>query len=138
MIGNIRFLLEKLFIDFLAFYQRPGSETSKLKDHIRLFHKDITKLRNMSFVNRLLTDDRVRRSFWADIGLPPSLRFPDHGNDEILYGSLSDSIHHPTWNVVYIPSSFPMEKRMFYEKVGHLYKLKVEVLDVALVAAGKD
>ena len=31
-----------------------------------------------------------------------------------------------------------MEKQMFYEKVGHLYKLTVEVLDVNLVVAGKD
>ena len=138
MTGTFRFLLEKLFLDFLAFYQRPGSETAKLKDHIRLLNKDVLKLKNMSAINRLLTDDRVRTSFWADIGLPPSLNFPDHGNSELLYGSLSESIHHPTWNVVYIPSSFPMEKQMFYKTVGHLYKLKVEVLDVNLVAAGKD
>ena len=92
----------------------------------------------MSFVNRLLKDDKIRLAFWTDIGLDPSLKFPDHENEEILYGSLSGSIHHPTWNAVYIPSSFPIEKLMFYEKVGHRYKLKVEVLDVNLVAAGKD
>ena len=69
---------------------------------------------------------------------PPSLKFLDHGNDKIHYGSLSDSIHHPTWKFVYVPSSFPIQKQTFYEKVGHLYKLTVEVLDVTQVAAGKD
>ena len=137
MTGTTRWLLEKLFTDFLECYQRPGSELSKIKDHPRLAGKPIARLRSMSFVNRLLTDDRVRMSFWADIGLPPSLKFPDHEDDEILYGYLSDSSHRPICTVVYIPSSFPMEKQEFYEKVGHLYKLKVEILDVYLVAAGK-
>ena len=70
MTGTFRFLLEKLFLDFLAFYQRPGSETAKLKDHIRLLNKDVVTFKKMSAINRLLTDDRVRTSFWADIGLP--------------------------------------------------------------------
>ena len=134
--GTIRSLLEKLFRDVIACYQRPDSELSKLKDYLRRSNKEI-KRPSMSDVNRLLKDDKVREAFWADIGLDPSLESPDYESDEILYGSLSDSIHHPTWNVVYIPSSFPMEKQVFYEKVGHRYKLKVEVLDVNLVAAGK-
>ena len=52
MTGTIRFLLEKLFLDFLAFYQRPGSETAKLKDHIRLLNKDVVKLKKMSAINQ--------------------------------------------------------------------------------------
>ena len=52
MTGTIRFLLEKLFLDFLAFYQRPGSETAKLKDHIRLLNKDVVKRKKMSAINQ--------------------------------------------------------------------------------------
>ena len=42
----------RLFLDFLALYQRPGSETAKLKDHIRLLNKDVVTLKKMSAINR--------------------------------------------------------------------------------------
>ena len=136
MIGIIRWLLEKLFKDFIECALKPGSLLSEMRDP-RLTHKAITKL-SKSRVNEMLKEDSIRRAFWEDIGLPLSLIFPDHSNDDILYGSLSDNIHNPTWNVVYVPSSFPVEKKVFYDKVGILYNVKVEILDVTLVAAGKE
>ena len=48
----LRTAMEKLFLDFLAFYQRPGSETAKLKDHIRLLSKDVVKLKKMAAINQ--------------------------------------------------------------------------------------
>ena len=96
--------------------------------------KDLARGR-MSEINALA------RQYWPELGqlLLPSYcgedgkvhRLPDYSYHGVLYGSLSDEVHHPNLRAIYVPDRLDERTKLFWSAVAAKYSLITEEISTA-------
>ncbi len=74
----------------------------------------------------LLKHDSLRAYIWNIIGIDPDIRLPMLPTD-MLYGSVSDLMHSPTFQYILISNHMPKDLVAFYDAVAKAYKRSLQV-----------
>ena len=128
-----RFVLEKFFSDVVDEYR---IENSVINIAISQNILDSNILKNftsknpaMGTVNKILRSSTVWSAVLKRFHLPPDCTLPLLDSSTLLYGTLSELIHHPEVKSVIVSDLSSGDYQVFFAGLAKLYKLKLSQFD---------
>lgn len=89
-----------------------------------------TKDPKMSTINRFLENKNVQDEFFKLKSYPPDIRLPIFKtSDNIIFGTVSDVVHHPALSFIILNSDMNKEFKDFYTGMADYYEYKVVEFD---------
>lgn len=92
----------------------------------------------MTAVNRVLAIEECRCAVWKALGLDLSVPLPALDAERLLYGSVSDIVHDPGLQNVYVANSCHKDFKSFIAVICGLFKSEMVEFDTDKAVIGKD
>ncbi len=145
-IYTYRHHLEKLLYELHVLLLNKNSHVAKVIENAKNEHriapyvlKGASKVPFpvMKDLNKLLLDSEIRAAFWKHMKFPTDLRLPTF-SVSILYGVVSEPIHEPGFNAIFLPSNADQVMIDFCLVLAALNQVQVKLFNAeAAVAGGK-
>jgi hypothetical protein len=92
----------------------------------------------MTVVNRVLVIEECRCAVWRALGLDLSVPLPVLNTERLLYGRVSDIVHDPGLQNVFVANSCHKDFKSFIAGICVLFKREMVEFDTDKAVIGRD